>query len=144
MPPQTELWVVPLSDQSRWFTRLDWYFNWQLCKGLAHRTRVIGPELQRIAGELGVATANMPERPAAPLLVGCNGMVPAAKCLVLPFEKSLKKWLEEIKEIAAGLSVRQAQIFLPSDADREKAEEAWAKIPGECSAVFMVDLEEKR
>ncbi|NJL25506.1 MAG: hypothetical protein HC902_10270 [Calothrix sp. SM1_5_4] len=55
-----DLWVLPSPRYSHWLSRLDWYLNWQICKGLAYGGLHLPAELYRISEEYGVAVPSRP------------------------------------------------------------------------------------
>lgn len=138
----TDLWIVPPPNHSAWFSRLDWYLNWQMIKGTSHRSMPPAAELFRLLHENGMEMDVMPSNENAPLLISARGLTPASQCLVLPMRGDLKEWIEEAKDIAVKLQCESAQVFLPAGADEEKAEKIWAKLEGKCAAQFTTDIQE--
>jgi hypothetical protein len=141
MLSKTDLWIVPPSHHSAWFARLDWYLNWQMCKGLIHKPGTVDAEVYRLAAAYEVPVISPKIGKEAPLLISCRGLSPAGQCLVLPFSGDLKQWLVEAKTIAFKMKCESVQIFLPAGADADKAEKTWIGLSGECRAEFTNDLE---
>lgn len=137
-----DLWIVPPPSHSAWFARLDWYLNWQMCKGSAYKAMPPAAELFRLLHENGIEMEAIPSNENAPLLISAGRLTPAKQCVVLPYRTDLKEWLEEAKDIAMKLQVGTAQLFLPADAEVDKAEKIWSKIEGECVAHFTADIQE--
>lgn len=138
---KTDLWIVPPSSHSAWFAQLDWYLNWQMCKGLTHKPVVADAQMYRLAEAYEVQIQSAPLSKNAPLLIAAREFLPAAQCLVLPYGGDLKQWLLEAKTIAFKMKCESAQVFLPSGADAEKAEKTWMGLSGECRAIFTNDFE---
>ena len=116
-----DLWVLPLPAQSQWFSRVDWYLNWQMCKGLAHEKSKPSVELFRVMEEGGVQFQPTPTDPKWPLMVISNGRIPAGKCVVIEKSKTLKDWLEQVASVAQNLHAQTLRVFLPSDSSPAEA-----------------------
>lgn len=139
MLSKTDLWIVPPSQHSAWFAQLDWYLNFQMCKGMAHQPAVPDAHVFRLAHEYGVKVEESPLPAGAPLLIACKNLAPAAHCLVLPFNGDLKNWMVEAKTIAFKMKCESVEVFLPAGVDASKAEKIWTGLNGECRAVFTDD-----
>lgn len=133
-----DLWVLPTPRFSRWFTHLDWYFNWQMCKGLAYGGLHLPAETYRVAEEFGVPVSERSES-EKPLLISCAGKVPAKSCLVLDSKGGLKEWLSEIKTLATTLKVSDVRVFLPTGTSVKDAEKIWKQT--DFTVHFSPDLE---
>ncbi len=137
-----DLWALPTPGFSRWFTRLDWYMNWQMSKGLAYGGLHLPAETYRIAEQYDVSVpkAATPSASAtlAPLLIDPFGRVPARRCLVVDGAGSLKVWLGEIAELSQRLQALEIRIFLPKEATLPDAEKAWRNYS--IQAHFTTDL----
>ncbi|MBX3023231.1 MAG: hypothetical protein KF799_16270 [Bdellovibrionales bacterium] len=138
MVAATDLWVIPTPRYSRWFTHLDWYFNWQMCKGLAYGGLHLPAETYRVAEEYGVPVGAHKEGEGA-LLISCAGKVPAAKCLVLEGADSLREWLGSARDTAEKLQARDIRVFLPTGVSVKEAEKTWKKAAFDVH--FSTDLE---
>ncbi len=141
MLSKTDLWIVPPSSHSAWFAHLDWYLNWQMCKGQSHQAPVPEAQVYRLAAEYGLSVSDSPLAKNSPLLIACKNLTPADQCLVLPFGGDLKKWLIEAKTIAFKMKCENVQVFLPAGSDVAGAEKTWDKLSGDCTAKFTHDLE---
>lgn len=141
MLSKTDLWIVPPSQHSAWFAHLDWYLNWQMCKGLVHRTATPDAQVFMLAKEYEIPVSSSTVSEKSPLLISCGTLVPAKSCLVLPFKGDLKEWLIEAKTIAFKLMCANVHIFLPAGSETDKAEKAWSKLSGECTVTFFEDTE---
>jgi hypothetical protein len=136
-----DLWVLPAPNQSNWFARVDWYLNWQLCKGLAHAGISLPIQIYKLAEENAVKLDT--DRPGsdAPLMVLSLGRVPAEKCVVLAFGKSLSDWIENLHLMAGRLQVKNVRVFLPIGHTSEQAIKVWNTQPGDIQAKFLTDEE---
>lgn len=139
MTAPSDLWVLPPPRFSRWFSHLDWYFNWQMCKGLAYAGLHLPSETYRVAEEYGVPVADSRGNGEGALLISCAGRAPAGRCLVLDGAGDLKSWLARIKDVAAGLNARQVRVFLPTGATLKETEKHWKK--SDIEVQFSPDLE---
>lgn len=127
-----DLWVLPTPRYSRWFTRLDWYLNWQMCKGLAYGGLHLPAETYQTAEENGVPILPCLENiNTSPLLVSSQGLIPANGCLVLEGADDPKKWLARIAQLAVQLSAKKLHVFLPTGVTISQAEKWWAGKPSE-------------
>src|SRR5882757_1653589 len=99
---ECDLWVLPPPSHSRWFAPIDWYLNWQLCKGLAHTPTKAPIELFRILEDSGLNIIMDPPLEDPPLMVASVGRLPASKCVVLPY-RGLKTWIKNVHNLAKGL-----------------------------------------
>ncbi len=139
----SDLWFVPPAQHSAWFTRLDWYLNWQMCKGLQHRVAPPAAELFRLAEEYNVKIGNQGlDSDHAPLLVSGQGLIPARACVVLNFTGELKSWLASAKALAFQMQAEHARIHLPRGAEKAQAVGIWEKLTGHCTAEFIEDNQE--
>jgi hypothetical protein len=134
-----DLWVFPSPRFSRWFTRLDWYLNWQMCKGLAYAGLHLPPETHRLADEYAVPLLAAPGVSQPPLLVAGLGRVPARRCLVLDGCEDFKSWVAQIKVQVKALHAQEIRVFLPTGVDLGEIKKYWAK--QDCVAHFTMDLE---
>ena len=136
----SDLWIVPPASHSAWFSRLDWYLNWQMSRGLNHRQSPLAAELFRISEEHGLRIdAHDPLDEQAPLLVSGRNLVPAKACVVLPYHGDLQEWLAQAQSIASKLKSTRAQVFLPTGAQVKSPSKSW-KLPL-CPADFTNDPE---
>ncbi len=119
-----DLWVLPLPAHSTWFARVDWYLNWQLCKGLAHEQAKPSLQLFRVLEENGMHFEDQP-REKVPLLVFSKGRIPATKCLVLECSQTLAEWLRTIHRMASDLKVQSLRVFLPKHFSKSEAQKLW-------------------
>lgn len=139
----TDIWFVPPSSDSAWFSRLDWYLNWQMCKGQAHETAIPAAELFRIGEDHNLKIISPKPLPAsAPLMVSGAGLIPAKTCVMLPYKGELKDWLEKAKAVAFDFQAVSARVYLPNGATTAKAVGYWEKLTGTCTAEFIEDTRE--
>ena len=124
-----DLWVLPQAAHSQWFSRIDWYLNWQMTKGLAHQPPKASVELLRVMEETGVQFTAEFETKSTPLMVASLGRVNASQCVVIGFATSLKPWLSQIHQLSSGLKPKRMRIFLPQGCDSKQAQEIWQKFP---------------
>ena len=141
---KTDLWVVPQASQSAWLGRLDWYLNWQLCKGSAHVPQRPSAEMLRLAKAYDIPIPDLEVTEVAPLMVACEDLVPARTCLLMPYSGQLKVWLKQISTIANGLGVRSLDVFLPTGTTVANAEKAWSSLDAQQEAQFIADYEETK
>jgi len=124
----SDLWVFPPYRHSKWLAKMDWYLNWQMCKGLAHKGFHLPVETARVAAHFEV---NLPVTPSisqiSPLLVLSQQRVPTKKCLVVNFTDNGKQWLETVGEQATQLSAKSLTVFLPESLDESQAKTIWSK-----------------
>lgn len=132
-----DLWVLPTPRQSRWFSQLDWYLNWQMCKGLAYAGLHLPAETYRVAEEYGVPVFPRDARTSSLLLVASRGRVPSERCLVLECEDSLKDWLQTIRGHVERLGVTNVRVFLPTGMSVKDAQKSWK---GADTVSFVADL----
>lgn len=136
-----DLWVLPAPRQSHWFRRLDWYLNWQMCKGLAYSGLHLPSEIYRVAEE---HAQPLPRRTSGhkgetPLLVAADGRLPTRMCLVCPLASSLSEWLANVAEQLNGLKVERVRVFLPEGAKAGEAAKIW-KSKSNHKVEFTMDL----
>ena len=134
-----DLWALPTPRHSRWFTQLDWYLNWQMCKGLAYPGLHLPDETHQVATEYGVALQDRPHNPQAPLLVAPAGRVPAARCVVIDGAADPQGWLRAIAQVATSLQASSVRVFLPQGLTPAAAEKMWPSTQHNVS--FTSDLE---
>lgn len=130
---ESDLWIFAPPEHSAWAARMDWYLNWQMCKGLAH-TRMSGEELPEVATFI---------TKDAPILIASKDRLPAKSCLVLPLLKGEKTWLKKVHAIAHGLGAKKIQVFLSPGMKSEMAKEYWREWEPKIHAVFSNDEEAK-
>ena len=144
MLPESDLWVVPPSNHSAWFARLDWYLNWQMCKGLAHPPFRPGAEVESLANEYDIPIPYAQIADPGPLLISTSGLVPAAKCVVLPYAGDLGAWLKQTASLASGLGVASVAVFLPLKQTVEAARPVWSACGSNIEVSFIMDQEESK
>ena len=144
MLPQSDLWVVPPPPHSAWFARLDWYLNWQMSKGLAHRPAKLSSAIERLAAEYEIVIPSIPIADPASLLIACKGLVPAEKCIVLPFNGDLTEWLAQISNLTRDLVALSVSIFLPANISLEGAQKIWSTRESAHDVRFIADHEESK
>jgi hypothetical protein len=138
-----DLWIIPPATHSAWFSRLDWYLNWQMCKGLSHRNAPPHAEVFRLAGEHGLTIdAPLPGLGEAPLMISGQRLLPTKACVVLDYTGDLKTWLSEAKSITSQMQIKNSRVYLPAGASVAKAVEIWEKLKGTCLVEFMDDERE--
>lgn len=142
MFPESDLWVVPPSSHSAWFARLDWYLNWQMCKGLAHPRMRPSAEVESLANEYGIPIPYAQVADPGPLLISSSGLVPAAKCVVLPFSSDLRGWISQAVSLAEGLGATSLCIFLPAKTQMDSAQTVWSHLDCNIKVSFITDQEE--
>ena len=144
MLPESDLWVVPPSNHSAWFARLDWYLNWQMCKGLAHRPMLPCAEVESLANEYGIPIPYAQVADPGPLLISTRGLVPAEKCIVLPYNMDLNGWVRQAASIATSLGVTRLCIFLPAGTPVDSGLSVWSNLGSNIEVSFIMDQEESK
>lgn len=137
-----DLWVLPTPSFSRWFSQLDWYLNWQMCKGMAYGGLHLPSETHRLAEEYGFAVkaeASSKGGLQPPLLIAPSGRVPTKRCLVLDGADDPKSWLATISQHVSQLKSQEIRVFLPKGFNKTSAEKIWKA--HDCKAHFTEDLE---
>lgn len=139
---ECDLWILPPPAHSHWFSHIDWYLNWQMCKGLTHTPVKPPAELFQVMEEGGLNIIMDPPVETAPLMVASLGRLPAAKCVVLPYTKGVKTWLKQAHHLATSLHAIRIRVFLPHGADDKEARETWSGYSGAAiEAEFTTDIE---
>lgn len=121
----SDLWVIPPPLRSSWFAKIDWYLNWQLCKGLAHGTRRAPVEILRVTEEHGLPWYPPPVADPNPLMVLSKGRLPAIRCLVLEPGNSIKTWLTQVRFLAQQMNLHTLRVYLPTGTTITEANEVW-------------------
>lgn len=138
-----DLWVLPPPAHSRWFSRIDWYLNWQMSKGLSHQKMKPSVELFRVMEDAGISIQPDPVFPPTPLLVSSTGRVASERCVVIDFKDDLNGWLASVHALCANLKSKHARIFLPQGSETGTAEKIWKKMtPLEIQLEFSTDEED--
>ena len=136
-----DLWIFPAPRASRWFARLDWYLNWQMCKGISYAGLHLPDETYRVAEAHGLPL-EVEALVSPPLLVLPGPRVPTKKCLVLdPGEADLEAWFRVMIDHARALRARSARVFLPTGRTLAEAESAWSRVSADVDVSFAVDLD---
>ena len=136
-----DLWVLPHPGSSNWFSHVDWYLNWQMCKGLARPALSLPTQIYRLAEENELEVVLHKTAAESPLLVISRGRIPAGKCVVLEFSKTLKDWLARASQVATDLSAKNVRFFLPIGQSVEQAEKIWKSLDSGVDALFLSDEE---
>ncbi|MGE0527166.1 MAG: hypothetical protein AB7G93_20685 [Bdellovibrionales bacterium] len=140
---QFDLWVFPPPRQSKWFARMDWYLNWQMCRGLDYRGLHLPAEVYRVAQEYGVNVPAHPRSPESVLLVRGEGLVPAQACMVVECSNGMREWLNKVQYIATDLQAKKILVFLPLNTNPEEARSYWDQLSSsDIAADFVPDVEE--
>lgn len=136
----SDLWFFPPAKESPWLAKVDWYLNWQMCKGLDHGGIHVPAETLKVAEEFGIAVPEVSTR-RTPLMVYARGLLPTNHCVVLETTNALGDWLKQIHDISKKLQAKSIQIFLPATASQETAQQAWEKLKSDLEIRFITDLE---
>lgn len=137
----SDLWVLPTPNHSNWFSHVDWYLNWQLCKGLAYSGLSLPTQVYRVAEENELQVGSFKTDDGSPLLVLSQGRIPASSCVVLDFEKALKEWVGRAHSVAQKLGAKKVHVFLPVAQSREQAEKLWKSLTDDIQVEFSSDEE---
>jgi hypothetical protein len=138
-----DLWVLPTPSESQWFARIDWYLNWQMCKGLAFEKARPSVELFRILEEGELQFEASVSDPSWPLMVMSHGRIPCSKCMVIDPRGSLDGWLNRAFEQAQKLKVRSLRLFLPKNAEKSQAESLWRGLNKDTSITTEFCMDEE-
>lgn len=135
----SDLWILPTPRKSGWFSRVDWYLNWQMCKALSYPGLHLPSETLRLAQDYEVDLETSIKSKTLPLMVITGGLVPAKLCVVVE-SSDTREWLQEACAIAEKVQAKKVHVFLPSGIDEEEADRIWPKkFNGE--VVFSADKE---
>lgn len=121
-----DLWILPVPRKSAWFSVIDWYLNWQMCRALGHVGFQLPHETKSLAEEFDIEIPEAIKTSGLPLMVITGGRVPSPKCLVLDVADD-RKWLEAGADYARELNAGRVRVFLPESFSRENARKAWPK-----------------
>ena len=137
-----DLWVLPSPSVSRWFANIDWYLNWQLCKGLKFEPTKASVELFRVMEEGDFIFRESPHAKSSPLLTLAQGRIPAERCLVIEAPSELEGWLRTVHANVDKLRAANVRIFLPKGVAIDKARSTWTTFKPEITSVeFTLDSE---
>jgi hypothetical protein len=118
--------------------------NWQMCKGMAHRPPRPSVEMESLAREYDIPIPFAQVADPGPLLIATRGLVPADKCVVLPFSGDLNSWLKSAAALASGLGVARVCLFLPAKASVDVAQSIWNGLGSRITVQFILDQEESK
>lgn len=121
-----DLWVLPSPRKSAWFSRIDWYLNWQMCRALAYPGIHLPSETLRLAEDFEVEVLATTKPEPFPLMVITGGLVPASKCVVID-SREAKTWLEDAFETALKIKASNVHVFLPNGVSQSEAQKLWPK-----------------
>lgn len=138
----SDLWVLPPPRVSAWFSRVDWYLNFQMSKGVAYSGLHLPNETLRLSEEYETPLpAPTALDASAPLLVLSLGRLPTRKCVVVEAKTFGGTWLDRVHEIAKELDAKSLHVFLPAKMPVEEARSAWEKRFAARPAQFSADQE---
>lgn len=137
-----DLWVLPPPRVSAWFSRVDWYLNFQMSKGVAYPGLHLPNETLSLAEEYEVPLPppSAPD-PSAPLLVLSLGRLPTRKCAVVEAKTFGGSWLEKVHAIALNLDAKGVHVFLPAKMAVSEAKKVWDGRFSSHPARFSADTE---
>lgn len=126
--PGDALWVLPQPEKCSWSRKLDWYLNFQFTRSSFHQKPQLEAAFDEILRENELSPPTLAARTTAPLMVSTRSIMPLTQVVLLPFESSLKQWLDSVANIASGLQQTHVRLFLPSGI-QEKDLEAVSNLP---------------
>src|SRR5690606_36925124 len=87
--PGHDLWVVTDPSASRWTLRLDWYLNFQVVRAQSHQSLAMPTEIDGILREIEWTPPAPKAKESSPLLVSCEGRLPARWVAMIPHSNNL-------------------------------------------------------
>lgn len=125
--PGHDLWIVPTAAESRWTLRLDWYLNFQIIRAGRHARPQKDAAVEQVLQEIEWSPPNPRLDRQSPLLVSCDGRLPARWVAVVPGSSKLSDWTESIEKIWRDLQQPTLKIFLPTGLQAGPFSEEWRK-----------------
>jgi hypothetical protein len=125
--PGSDLWIVPQADASRWTLRLDWYLNFQVLKSTRRLPAHIPSELEDIVKEIEWEQPSLQTESDSPILISCEGRLPARWLVVLPLPSEKSEWVRKIVGIWSDLRKPSMKVFLPTGLQAGSFGEEWKR-----------------
>jgi len=130
--PGHDLWIVPEPQYSRWTLRLDWYLNFQITRAGRHEHAIRGPVVDGILKEIEWNPAVPAVGETSPLLVACEGRLPARWVVMVPGAGNLIAWTGHIDRLWRNLQQPTMKVFLPTGLQAGPfSEELRKKVPND-------------
>lgn len=137
-----DIWFFPPAKHSHWFAKVDWYLNWQLCKGLDYTGLHLPKEVVQVAEQYEVdIPAASPSPRGSPLLVAAHGRLPTSHVVVMHNPGALGEWLKDVAAVSAGLNAKRIRVFLPASVTQGMATSTWEKLNSLIPIQFITDTE---
>ncbi len=109
--PGADLWVVPLSPNSTWFRKLNWYCSSQLTLWSYKKAPSFNTKLKSIIENEALPFSDTPLTQANDILVDTTNIFPNRAVLAIDVSKGLSTWLQNLRKKSDQLNAHQIRIF---------------------------------
>lgn len=122
--PGADLWILPPQKSSRWFTRIDWYLNFQLIKASRHHTANITSELKELTTECELPEVKIVINDHRQMVYSPK-LLPNKWVVVIEESQDFHKWIKEIYLVWKNLNESSLRVFLPPDKSMADFNKNW-------------------
>ena len=109
--PGADLWVVPLSQNSSWFRKLNWYCSSQLSLWSFKKAPVFTPQLKNIIQKEALPFSDAPIAASKDILVDTTNIFPNRAVLAIDVSRGLSVWLKDLRKKSDQLNTGKIRIF---------------------------------
>ena len=109
--PGADLWVVPLSQNSSWFRKLNWYCSSQLTLWFFKKHPSFSPQMKDIIQKEALPFNDSQKMSATDILVDTTNIFPNRAVLAIDVSKGLNFWLKDLRSKSDQLNTSKIRIF---------------------------------
>lgn len=109
--PGSQLWAVPLSPNSAWFKKLNWYTSSQMTLWVYKKQASFSESLTQIIKKEQLPFAAPKNTENKTLLVHSQDVFPNKGVIAIDVNMGLENWLVELHQKASALKLNSIRIF---------------------------------
>ncbi len=123
--PGSDLWVIPDKSNFTFFSKLDWYLNFQLTRAHLHRPQILAPQLKNISNENSLPSFDIELKSSAPLMISAEMGLPTKIVVEMPLNSEPTTWIIDAHQTWLKLDRPTLRVFLPGTIDMAEFKAKW-------------------
>ena len=125
--PGSDLWVLPMLDQSHWARQIDWYLNFQLSHASRHKE---SERPQMVIEWLNACDIKAP-RFLVPThkrwLIPSSMLLPNRWVMMMDADVDSGIWVEQIAKCWLDMGKPTLRVFLPPQLSKDEFDKIWVR-----------------
>lgn len=110
-----ELWITPLTNESRWTQLIDWHLNLQISKSSKRKPLGNSESIGQLIKFYGLNEMQFEISKTAPVMISSSQLLPNRQTVVIPEVNNPSLWLQKTHAIWNSLCHPTLRLFLPFD-----------------------------